>query len=247
MKNPSQHPASIQYQIRTNRAGYRELERVLHLLGELQNAAIRHRRILGKARVPGKEILRRQNAGLTELRANDPDFANLARRVSESVLKRVNDAYQRAFNVPGAGFPKIQSPYEFRTLEISEPAVNHVRFSKSGTAIISVKGLPELWFKSDHRIPMLEQPRSIKITKRGRTLTATLVYNVPDYPQHRHPTNPAESIQASPTGSPSSTTGWSTASSLLSTTQPEGNSSAGSIARCNAAGTARYKTAGRVG
>ena len=57
------------------------MERLLPLLAELQNAAIRHRRMLAKAGRPNKEILRLQNAGITDLRQHDPDFANISRRL----------------------------------------------------------------------------------------------------------------------------------------------------------------------
>ena len=177
-----QHPISLQYQVRTNQQGYREVERLLPLLGELQNAAIQHRWILGQAGIPNKEILRLQNAGITDLRQHDPDFANISTRLAERVVKRVNDSYHRAFTVRGTGFPKIRSPYQFRTLEISEPINKHVKFRKSGVAEIHIKGLPILWFKTDHRINVLEQPRSIRITQHGRALTATLVYEFPNYP-----------------------------------------------------------------
>ena len=176
------HPISLQYQVRTSKQGNREVQRLLRLLGELQNAAIRHRRMLAKAGVPSKEILRLQNAGITDLRKHDPDFVNIARRLAESVVKRVNDAYHRAFTVHGAGFPRTKSPYGFKTLEISEPANKHIKFRKSGFAEIHIKGLPILRFKTDHRINVLEQPKTIRITQRGRALTATLVYEYPNYP-----------------------------------------------------------------
>ena len=175
------HPISLQYQVRASKQGYQEVERLLPLLGELQNAAIRHRRLLGKARVPSKEILRLQNAGITDLRQHDPDFANIARLLAVSVVTRVNDAYHRAFTVQNAGFPRTKSPYGFRTLEISVPANKHIKFRKSGFAEIHVKGLPVLWFKTDHRINVLEQPKAIRITQQGRVLTATLVYQFPNY------------------------------------------------------------------
>ena len=41
--------------------------------------------------------------------------------------------------------------------------------------------MPTLWFKTDHRINILEQPKCIRITRHGRTLTATLVYEFPNY------------------------------------------------------------------
>ena len=75
------HPISLQYQVRTSKQGHREVEQLLRLLGELQNAAIRHRRLLVKARVPTREILRLQNAGITDLRRHDPAFASIARRL----------------------------------------------------------------------------------------------------------------------------------------------------------------------
>lgn len=175
------HAISLQYQVRTSRAGYREIERLLPLLGEFQNAAIRHRQLLVRMGVPPREILQHQNAGITDLRAHDLDFGNIARRITESAAKRVNDAYNRAFTVPSAGFPRTRSPHAFRTLEISEPSVQHVKFRESGIAEIHIRGLPVLWFRTDHRISVIEQPRSIRITKHGRTLTATLVYQFPDY------------------------------------------------------------------
>ena len=175
------HAISLQYQVRTSRAGYREIERLLPLLGEFQNAAVRHRQKLARMGVPTHEILRHQNAGITDLRKHDPDFGNISRRLVQSVAKRVNDAYSRAFTVPNAGFPRTKSPHAFRTLEISEPEAQHVKFRESGIAEIHIKGLPVLWFRTDHRINVIEQPRAIRITKHGRALTATLVYQFPDY------------------------------------------------------------------
>ena len=176
------HPISLQYQVRTSKQGYREIARLLPLLGELQNATIKHRWILGQAGVPNKQILRLQSTGITDLRQHDPDFANISTRLAESVVRRVNDSYHRAFTVRGAGFPRMRSPHQFRTLEISEPINKHVKFRKSGVAEIHIKGLPILWFKTDHRINILEQPRSIRVTQHGRALTATLVYEFPNYP-----------------------------------------------------------------
>ena len=175
------HAISLQYQVRTSRAGYREIERLLLLLGEFQNAAIRHRQLLARLGVPTREILRHQNAGITDLRAHDPDFGNISRRLVESVAKRVNDAYSHAFTFRNARFPRMRSPHAFRTLEISEPANQHVTFRESGIAEIHIKGLPVLWFRTDHRMNVIEQPRSIRITKHGRALTATLVYQFPNY------------------------------------------------------------------
>ena len=72
------HPISLQYQVRTSEQDYREIERLLPLPGELQNAVIRHRRLLGKANVPTRGILRIQNASITELRQHVHELGNPA-------------------------------------------------------------------------------------------------------------------------------------------------------------------------
>ena len=143
---------------------------------------IKHRRILAIAGVTNKETLRLQNTGITDLRQHDPAFANIDRKLAESVVKRVNDAYERAFTVPGARFRRTKPPHLFRTLEISEPSVNHIKFRNSGIAEIHVEGLAVLWFKTDHRMKCLERPKAIRITQHGRSLIATLVYDYPKCP-----------------------------------------------------------------
>ena len=85
-QQPELHPISLHYQVRTSKQGCQEVERLLPLLGELQNA------------------------GITDLRQHDPDFANISRRLAASVVKRVNDAYHRPYTVPNAGFPRTESP-----------------------------------------------------------------------------------------------------------------------------------------
>ena len=136
------HPISLQYQVRTSKQGYREIARLLPLLGgNCRTQQIKHRWILGQAGVPNKQILRLQSTGITDLRQHDPDFANISTRLAESVVRRVNDSYHRAFTVRGAGFPRMRSPHQFRTLEISEPINKHVKFRKSGVCRDPYQGL----------------------------------------------------------------------------------------------------------
>ena len=102
----SNHSTSLQHQVRRRRTGYRDIDRLLPLLGEFQKAIIQHRQPLARMGVPARKILQHQNVGITELRAHDPDFGNTAKRIGESVAKRVNDAYTRAFTVRGRTVPK---------------------------------------------------------------------------------------------------------------------------------------------
>ena len=84
-KTSSSHAISLQYQVRTSRIGYRDIERLLPLLGTFQNAVIRHRQLLAKIGVPTREILQHQNASITDLRKHHPDFGNIARRIIEAL------------------------------------------------------------------------------------------------------------------------------------------------------------------
>ena len=85
-QQPNRRQIVLQYQVRTSKPGLQAIARVMRLLGELQNA------------------------GIADLRQNDPAFATIARRLAESVIKRVNDACYRAFTVPGSGLPHTRPP-----------------------------------------------------------------------------------------------------------------------------------------
>ncbi len=177
----SQNPtrtATMQYRGYTSREGYDDVADAMPLFGELQNALVMQRRYMAGDHRHGKEKLRHQNASITDLHRHDARFTPFARRLLESVAKRINTAWKRAYADPDAGYPDTHSPYNFRTLEISEPAVQHLKTTSDGRTEIHIKGLPTIWFHPDHRMPNDQQPRSIAITKHGRKLTVSLTYNL---------------------------------------------------------------------
>lgn len=181
MTKPHQNPirnSTLQFRAYTAKAGYAAITHTLPLLGELQNLLIQQRRYMAGGYRHGREKLRHQNASLTDLRNNDHRFTPLARKILEGVARRVNKAWRRAYSDPDTSFPKTRSPYDFQTIEISEPKVQHLKFSASGTAEIHIKGLPTIRFYPDHRLPRNRQPRSIMLTRRGRKLTVSLTYNL---------------------------------------------------------------------
>ena len=168
---------SLQYKLTTTRTGYRQLNQALLDMGYLQNALIRHRRSATGCH-KGRFSLKLQNAALTDLHRNDPAYNKYARRLLVSVAKRVNLAYAKAFREPTAGFPKTSSPYRFSTLEVSEPAVSHLKVSDDGeTGLIHVKGLPLMRFSTDGRLPDNQQPRIFRITRTPRRWLLTLVFD----------------------------------------------------------------------
>ena len=168
---------SLQYKLTTTTTGYRQLDQALLDMGYLQNALIRHRRSATGCH-KGRFSLKLQNAALTDLHRNDPAYNKHARKLLESVAKRVNLAYAKAFREPMAGFPKTSSPYRFSTLEVSEPAVSHLKVSDDGeTGMIHVKGLPLMKFETDGRLPHDQQPRIFRITRTPRRWLLTLVFD----------------------------------------------------------------------
>ena len=174
MKANETKTTTLQYRATTSEAGYRLLEQALLQIGHLRNALIRHR---DSAHSSHRHAFgfKLQNAHLTDLHRNDPDFNSYARRLLESVAQNVNKSYSTYFKHPDVGRPRTASPYRNRTLEISEPSTQHLKARPDGWATIRIKGLPVIKFKSDSRLPKDEQPKVIRLTLKPRRLVISLV------------------------------------------------------------------------
>ena len=93
-----------------------------------------------------------------------------------SATQNVNKSYRTYCGNTDVGWPRTASPYKNRTLEISEPATQHLKAKKNGWTTIRIKGLPVIKFKSDSRLPKDEQPKVIRLTLKPRRLVISLVY-----------------------------------------------------------------------
>ena len=175
MKASGIQPTTLQYPASTSKAGYRQLEQAMLQMGHLRNALIRHR---DSARGSHRHAfnLSLQNTHLTDLHRHDPTFKKYARRLLESVAREVNKSYRTYFKHPDVGRPNTASPYQNRTLEISEPANQHLKVKPNGWATIRIKGLPTIKLQTDERMPTDVQPRAIRITLKPRRLAVSLVY-----------------------------------------------------------------------
>ena len=188
---------TLKYTAHTTRGGYQQLYEALLQFGLLYNALIIHRRSRSSTHRHVK-YLSVQNSHITDLHRNDPVYNRYARRLLESTAKRMNTAFDRPRQVPGAGYPDTKDPHRFNTLEVSEPRTGHLKISEDGsTATLSVKGLPTIWFKTDHRmrqirsngrnlkqeaipadgIPRDVQPRVFRITRTPRRLNVTMLFD----------------------------------------------------------------------
>ena len=168
-------PTTLQYPASTSKAGYRQLEQTMLRMGHLRNALIRHR---DSARGSHRHAfnLNLQNAHLTDLHRHDPTFKKYARRLLESVAREVNKSYRTYFKHPHVRRPNTASPHRNRTLEISEPSVEHLKVKPNGWATIRIKGLPTIRLRTDERMPKGEQPKAIRITLKPRRMVVSLVY-----------------------------------------------------------------------
>ena len=140
--------------------------------GTLANALVQHRKSANSSH-RGKFSLKLQNASLTDLHRNDPEFNPYARKVLEGTARRVNKAFRDDYK-RGVPRPSGWNPHRNDTLEISEPGRKHLRVD-GGKGTIRIKGLPKLTFNTDHRLPPDTQPRVIRITRKPRRLVVSLV------------------------------------------------------------------------
>ena len=123
---------TLKYRAAASRHGYRQLEQAMLHMGYLQNALIRHR-LASTGSHRGKWSLNLQNAHLTDLHRNDPVYNGYARKLLESTAKRVNTSFSEYFKRPERGRPRTGSPYRLNTMEVSEPAVAHLKLSTDGS------------------------------------------------------------------------------------------------------------------
>ncbi len=175
MKASGIQPTTLQYRATTSKAGYRQLEQAMLQMGHLRNALIRHRDTAHGSHRHAFN-LNLQNTHLTDLHRNAPTFKKYARRLLESVAREVNKSYRTYFKHPDVGRPNTASPYQNRTLEISEPSIEHLKVKPNRWATIRIKGLPTIRLRTDERMTKGEQPKAIRITLKPRRLVVSLVY-----------------------------------------------------------------------
>ena len=168
------HQATLQYRVQTSRAGHLQLEQAFLDMGNLYNALHHHRRAATGGH-KGQFSLQAQGKAITRLHQEDPQYSGYAMKLMQRVAKQYNNAWDAARKVGGrAG---MKDPHRYRSLQLSEPGVAHLKLSADGRkAAIRVKGLPTLRFKPDFRLPP-DQPRMITVVRKPRGLVANLCYN----------------------------------------------------------------------
>ena len=128
---------TLQYRVSTSKAGYRRIDHALIHMGLLANALVQHRKSACSSH-RGKFSLKLQNASMTDLHRNLPEFNPYARKILEGTGRRVNKAFRNAYQ-RGVPRPSGWNPHRNDTLEISEPGRKHLRVD-GGKGTISHQG-----------------------------------------------------------------------------------------------------------
>ena len=183
---------TLQYKVQTSKAGYRRIDQALLDMGHLYNALILHRKA-ATGRHKGRISLQLQNRALTQLRADDPIWETYSRRIMAETAKQANLAWN-ASRKAGARPLRAKNPHEHNILTLSEPSEQHLKVSNKGkTGTIHVKGLPNLRFMTDSRLPTGTQPRAITIVRKPRRFVVNLIFNRPQGPPAPAPNTPSAS------------------------------------------------------
>ena len=134
---------------------------------------------------------------LTKVRQDQPEYAQVHRRLSLATLKRAVVAWNAHVNpdpdLPPRGKPRSKTPERFRTIAIESPPHPIIHFPKpdSKRPYLSIKGLPNIQLKSHQAIPQDRQPCKATITLKPDQIAVRLTYQEPPYPEKA----PVESLQ----------------------------------------------------
>lgn len=199
---------TLQYAAHTTKAGYASLDQTLLTAAFLYNTIIQQRNYASSThrrqydrRQTSRDITQvsrnePQFQGLTPklLESVERDVHRAFSAHYDYLSKR-----KQGILVPKRGRPKKKAPYRHRTLSISEPVNQHLKLSNQDhrqmnlyeplikwqeshvsrpKAVINIKGLPQIRFEPDDRIPKGEQPREIHITRTAKRLNVNLVFDV---------------------------------------------------------------------
>ena len=151
---------TYKYRLNPERRQHRALERILEQQRQLYNAALEER-ILAWAK--GRSITEYdQSRSLTQIRADDPAFSSVQRRIQRGTLKRLDLAYKAFFRRAKAGagaasgFPKFRGREHFDGFAFD--AFAQIGFDGSGVRFAGMPG--KLRVSIDRPLPVATDPKT---------------------------------------------------------------------------------------
>ena len=180
------------YQMRcyTSRQGYARFDEVLRMCQRLYNAALAERRDAWKMR---RVSIGRfaQYGQLTLIRKDIVEYRSLSLALERGVLNRVDRAFQSFFERVARGgnpgYPRFKPIQRYSTIEVDDAARGMVKVRSDGKLVVRIKGLPPLECRVRRELPPVEDIRTIRLTRRGRRVIASLTFAV-----EKRPSSPSE-------------------------------------------------------
>lgn len=175
------------------RSGHEALSRVFGMCATLYNACLEERidcyRKTGESR-----SYYDQCKALTEVRADDPEYANISVQVFRGVVGRIDEAYKSFFRrvktKDKAGFPRFKSFRRWRTIEINDQCWGMLK-REGQKLVLKIKGLPRIEVKTERELPPNTLLKAIRITRKPLRTEVALSYELP---------NPEAGLGSNPVG-----------------------------------------------
>ena len=173
------------------RSGHEALSRVFGMCATLYNACLEER--IDCYRKTGEfRSYYDQCKALTEVRTDDPEYANISVQVFRGVVGRIDKAYKSFFRrvktKDKAGFPRFKSSKRWRTIEINDQCWKILKH-EGQKLVLNIKGLPHIEVKTERELPSNTLLKAIRITRKPLRTEVALSYELPT-PEAKPADNP---------------------------------------------------------
>ena len=173
------------------RSGHEALSQIFSMCATLYNACLEERIDCYKKTGESRSYYD-QCKTLTEVRADDPEYANISAQVFRGVVGRIDKAYKSFFlrvsTKEKAGFPRFKSSKRWRTIEINDQCW-HMLKREGQKLVLKVKGLPRIEVKTERELPPNTLLKAIRITRKSLRTEVALSYELPT-PEAKPVANP---------------------------------------------------------
>ena len=173
------------------RSGHEALSRVFGMCATLYNACLEER--IDCYRKTGEfRSYYDQCKALTEVRTDDPEYANISVQVFRGVVGRIDKAYKSFFRKvktkDKAGFPRFKSSKRWRTIEINDQCWKMLKH-EGQKLVLNIKGLPHIEVRTERELPSNTLLKAIRITRKPLRTEVALSYELPT-PEAKPADNP---------------------------------------------------------
>ena len=177
--------------VKLSRSGHEALTKVFGMCATLYNACLESRIDCYKKTRKSRTYYD-QCKELTEVRADDPEYAGISVQVFRGVVGRIDKAYKSFFrrveSKEKAGFPRFKSSRRWRTIEINDQC-QHMLKREGNKIVLKIKGFSQIELKTSGELPPNEILKAIRITRKALRTEVALSYDLPT-PETKPVTNP---------------------------------------------------------